>query len=49
MRLTTRGKVVAWALGLALLAGAMAFLSAHTQNTPCYQGDEGWTCGSTWK
>lgn len=49
MRLTIRGKVVAGALGLLLLAGLLVFLDSHTKNTGCGWGDEGWTCGSTWK
>lgn len=49
MKLTTRGRFVVWAFGLALLAGLMMFLSAHTQTTPCHHTIDGLVCGSTWK
>ena len=49
MRLTHRGRVVAYFVAVTALLLVVHFLDNHYRITTCRQLAEGWTCNTTWK
>ena len=49
MRLTQRGRVVAYFIAVTALLLIVHYLDHHTRITVCHNIPEGWACGTTWK
>jgi hypothetical protein len=49
MKLTHRGRVVAYFVAVTALLLVVHFLDNHCRITTCRQLAEGWTCNTTWK
>ena len=49
MKLTQRGRVVAYFVAVTALLLIVHFLDNHYRITTCRQLAEGWTCNTTWK
>ena len=49
MKLTQRGRVVAYLVAVTALLLVVHYLDNHTRITVCHNIPEGWACGTTWK
>ena len=49
MKLTHRGRVVAYFVAVTALLLIVHYLDHHTRITVCHNIPEGWACGTTWK
>ena len=49
MKLTRRGRVVAYFVAVTALLLVVHYLDNHYRITTCRQLAEGWTCNTTWK